>query len=73
MSKTSALNCGIIITGTLTCGSIYTDKIMGISSSCDDGYNLDPIVPAETIRQTNCKNCGAVLHNNHCEYCGSEY
>jgi len=21
----------------------------------------------------NCKNCGAPLHNNKCEYCGSEY
>lgn len=22
---------------------------------------------------TNCKNCGAVLHSNKCEYCGTEY
>lgn len=22
---------------------------------------------------TNCKNCGAVLHSQICEYCGSEY
>jgi len=22
---------------------------------------------------TNCKNCGAPLHNGKCEYCGSEY
>ena len=22
---------------------------------------------------TNCKNCGATLHGNVCEYCGSEY
>lgn len=22
---------------------------------------------------TNCKNCGAVLHGNKCEYCGTEY
>ena len=22
---------------------------------------------------TNCKNCGAPLHGNRCEYCGTEY
>jgi recombinational DNA repair protein RecR len=22
---------------------------------------------------TNCKNCGAVLHSNKCEFCGTEY
>lgn len=22
---------------------------------------------------TNCKNCGAPLHENMCEYCGTEY
>lgn len=22
---------------------------------------------------TNCRNCGAVLHSNKCEYCGTEY
>ena len=24
-------------------------------------------------RPTNCKNCGAPLHGDKCEYCGSEY
>jgi len=24
-------------------------------------------------KMTNCKNCGAPLHGNHCEYCGTEY
>ena len=24
-------------------------------------------------RITNCKNCGAPLHGDHCEYCGTEY
>lgn len=24
-------------------------------------------------KTTNCKNCGAPLHNGKCDYCGSEY
>lgn len=27
----------------------------------------------EKPRVTNCKNCGAPLHGNRCEYCGTEY
>lgn len=25
------------------------------------------------LKMTNCKNCGAPLHGNRCEYCGTEY
>lgn len=28
---------------------------------------------AEKSHPTNCKNCGAVLHSNTCEFCGTEY
>lgn len=27
----------------------------------------------EKPRVTNCKNCGAPLHGNRCEYCDTEY
>ena len=36
-----------------------------------------PLEDAETEvthhHPTNCKNCGAVLHSNICEFCGTEY
>ena len=27
----------------------------------------------EKLRVSTCKNCGAPVHNNTCEYCGTEY
>lgn len=68
-----------IPTDKIECGLIKTDKIsVGFpkdkySALAYASYNLNPIMPVEIVRQTNCRNCGAVLHNNHCEYCGSEY
>lgn len=37
---------------------------------CDDKDNKT-IMP-KIIYPTNCKNCGAVLRNHICEYCGSD-
>ena len=37
---------------------------------CDDKDNKT-IIP-KIIYPTNCKNCGAILHNHICEYCGSD-
>ena len=34
-----------------------------------DDYYINPPKP----RVTTCKNCGAPVHNNVCEYCGTEY
>lgn len=48
------------------------------------GIGWDPILPMDSvcgyypkeevhiIYPTNCKNCGAILHDNICEYCGSD-
>lgn len=33
---------------------------------------MDKIV-MNISKPTNCKNCGAVLHKNKCDYCGSEF
>ena len=33
--------------------------------------NMPPV--ARSQRPTNCKNCGAVLTSNKCEYCDTEY
>lgn len=35
-------------------------------------HNLTPDVNRDSY-PTNCVNCGAVLHENKCEYCGTEY
>lgn len=36
--------------------------------------NMDvPTIKSMTPKLTNCKNCGAVLHSNRCEFCGTEY
>ena len=29
--------------------------------------------PEKKTYPTNCKNCGAPLHSNHCEFCDTEY
>ena len=33
--------------------------------------NMQPVTRSQ--RPTNCKNCGAVLTSNKCEYCDTEY
>ena len=36
--------------------------------------NMDvPTIKSMTPKLTNCKNCGAILHSNRCEFCGTEY
>ena len=45
----------------------YPDKSFARPSTPTSGSNLVHPHP------TNCKNCGAVLHGNICEYCGTEY
>jgi recombinational DNA repair protein RecR len=36
--------------------------------------NIDvPTIKSMTPKLTNCKNCGAILHSNRCEFCGTEY
>lgn len=32
-----------------------------------------PTIKSMTPKLTNCKNCGAILHSNRCEFCGTEY
>lgn len=32
-----------------------------------------PTIKSMTPKLTNCKNCGAPLHSNRCEFCGTEY
>ena len=59
---------------------VYCDGATWINT--DIGW--DPILPMDSdcgyyskeevhiIYPTNCKNCGAILHDNICEYCGSD-
>ena len=46
-------------------------------NSMREMLNLDKIencnVNKSKHRPTNCVNCGAILHGNQCEYCGTEY
>lgn len=35
-------------------------------------HNISICTPSRP-RITNCKNCGAPLHGDRCEYCGTEY
>ena len=39
------------------------------SNRCELVFNPIP----ESPKPTNCENCGAILHNGKCEYCGAEY
>ena len=40
-----------------------------------DPYALDDVKPTKNMvpKLTNCKNCGAPLHSNRCEFCDTEY
>lgn len=44
------------------------DSLSSMVSDC--GYYSKEEV--HIIYPTNCKNCGAILHDNICEYCGSD-
>ena len=57
----------------------YTDLIMSMHELGGNGFleNLFYIVSDQhkpkTPKITNCKNCGAVLHGNKCEFCDTKY
>lgn len=52
---------------------IPADKITtGIIPASYDGF-LSTVIVGRSQTPTNCTNCGAVLHNGKCEYCGTEY
>ena len=45
----------------------------GVISGAFHGIEDMSICIPSRPRITNCKNCGAPLHGNRCEYCGTEY
>lgn len=49
-----------------------TGKWDVIGSLSDYSLTNKPIEEKRITYPTNCKNCGAVLHNHICEYCGSD-
>jgi hypothetical protein len=53
-------------------GNVYIDsKMDSLSNKLDTLSQLEH--PHKSHKLTNCKNCGAVLHSNKCEFCGTEY
>ena len=42
-----------------------------IGSLSDYSLTNKPVEEKHITYPTNCKNCGAILHNHICEYCGS--
>ena len=68
MAKLTTLTSRYLNSKNIVSGYIaYTPNIASITGV----INL-PAEPSKP-RVTNCKNCGAPLHGNHCEYCGTEY
>lgn len=49
-----------------------TSKWDVISSPSDYSLTNKPVKEKRITYPTNCKNCGAILHNHICEYCGSD-
>ena len=49
-----------------------TDKWGVIGSPSDYSLTNKSIEEKHITYPTNCKNCGAILHNHICEYCGSD-
>ena len=68
MAKLTTLISRYLNSENLVSGSIaYTPNLATITGFVN--------LPAESSkpRVTTCKNCGAPVHNNVCEYCGTEY
>lgn len=48
-------------------------EAFGVSSKVVEAVNENlKRMQGKSIKVTNCPNCGAVLHNGKCEYCGTE-
>lgn len=68
MAKLTTITSRYLNSKNLVSGSIaHTPNIASITGI----VNL-PAEPSKP-RVINCKNCGAPVHNNICEYCGTEY
>ena len=51
-----------------------TTAYFGYDNKWEQIGSLNDLDTTERIKYgTNCKNCGAILHSNRCEYCGTEY
>ena len=46
---------------------LFADNLNALDATSAPVYEQ----PKEKIQQ--CKICGGILHNNHCDYCGAEY
>ena len=57
---------GIMRMATIDVGDFYSSH-----SESFGGYTYSVAQPRSRV--TTCKNCGAPVHNNVCEYCGTEY
>lgn len=68
MVKLTKLTQGIINSKNIATGCIAFTPL----GSEVIGY-IDIVHEPRRPRVTNCKNCGAPVHNNICEYCGTEY
>lgn len=58
-----------------SCNEYLDDLISRYKEMGGNGYIVNKEIKPEKKKTypTNCKNCGAVLHSNVCEFCGSEY
>lgn len=81
--KSSTINSNYIVSGTDnipseggTGGTIYNTKKATVYYRYNRQWIELPINATIKVKNhnfTNCKNCGAPLHGNICEYCGTEY
>lgn len=63
--------------------TINEDELAGRICECAEAFNVSSKVATivcenlkriqrESVKATNCPNCGAVMHGNICDYCGTE-
>lgn len=55
----------------LGCNGVFIHYI----DHCIEEQNVSDVTTAKNMipKLTNCKNCGAPLHSNRCEFCDTEY
>lgn len=53
----------------------YNGVLIHLLNHCIEEWDISDVPTTKNMipKLTNCKNCGAILHSNRCEFCGTEY